>query len=152
MPYKKLLAFLFINKKHKFIMKKSLVILMAFLLVFAACNKDDEEEVDPNALNLTVAQKSFSIEYTSTIYSICGSSGGLFISKYPNDDYKHNFVIRACSAGDVMGELLTSSPAIDTEFAKKYTIAIDPTWKNTYAVAVIWKYDAMLCVDKFNKA
>jgi len=251
-------------------MKKLSVILMALLLVFAACNKDDEEEVDPNALNPTAAQKGFSIEYTSTTCSICGSKGGPLIFKYskdapnsvvialhvngtsdpmannalsygfsgdrpsgggipsfwvgdlktstnddnamldlvaegnavagvdvkyeisgatmtietltkffaagsgdyylsvyvlengidgsstaptgyvqpgasysyPNDDYKHNFVIRACSAGDVMGELLTSSAAKDAEFTKKYTIAIDPTWKNTYAVAVIWKYDA----------
>ena len=63
---------------------------------------------------------------------------------YPNDDYKHNFVIRAASAGNnVMGELIASNPAKDKEIAKNYTITLDPSWEKTlYAVAVIWKYDA----------
>lgn len=61
---------------------------------------------------------------------------------YPNDDYKHDFVMRAASNNNSMGELLVSNPAADKEISKSYTIALDPTWEKTlYAVAVIWKYD-----------
>ncbi len=65
-------------------------------------------------------------------------------SSYPNDDYKHNFVIRASSMNNsVMGEKIVTNPASGKEIAKNYTIALDPTWTNTvYAVAVLWKYDA----------
>lgn len=62
---------------------------------------------------------------------------------YPNDDYKHDFVIRAASANNsVKGELIATDPAKDKEISKTYSIALDPSWKKTlYAVAVIWKYD-----------
>lgn len=249
-------------------MKKIAVILLAFVLVASACKKEDEE-TEPAALNPTAAQKGFSIEYTSTTCSICGSKGGPLLTKYsmdapnsvvialhvngnsdpmtnnalsygfssdrpsgggipsfwvgdlktttsdenamldlvnsgnaiagvdlsyeksgqsmivktktkffgagtgdynlsvyilesgidgsssaptgyvqpgttysyPDDDYKHNFVIRACSAGDVMGESIATDPAIDTEISKDYTITLDPNWVNVFAVAVLWKYD-----------
>lgn len=62
---------------------------------------------------------------------------------YPNDDYKHDFVIRAASVGNnVMGEKIVTDPTADQEISKSYTIALDPSWEKTlYAVAVIWKYD-----------
>jgi hypothetical protein len=61
---------------------------------------------------------------------------------YPNDDYKHDFVMRAASNNNSMGELLVSNPAKDKEISKSYTIALDPSWnKKLYAVAVIWKFD-----------
>ena len=243
-------------------MKKLSIILMAFLLVFAACKKDEKEETDPNALNPTAAQKGFSIEYTSTSCSICGRKGGPLIHKYAKDapnsvvialhvnasdpmtnnslawgfngdrpsgggipsfwvgdtkttyndqdamntlvasgdaiagvdikyeidgstmkvetltkffgagsgdyylsvyvledgidgsaagqykqaggasNYLHDFVIRACTAGDVMGEKIATSPAKDAEFSKSYSINLDASWeKSLYAVAVLWKFD-----------
>jgi len=61
---------------------------------------------------------------------------------YPNDDYKHDFVIRAASNNNVKGELIATDPAKDKEITKSYSIALDPSWKKTlYAVAVLWKYD-----------
>ena len=250
-------------------MKKLALLLLAFVLVASACKKD-EEETDPDALNPTATQKGFSIEYTSTTCSICGSKGGPLLHKYakdaphgvvialhvngnsdpmanntlsygfsndrpsgggipsfwvgdvktatsnenamldlvhsgdaiagidikytkegdkmkvetltkffaagtgdyylsvyiledgidgsskaptgyvqpgasysyPNDDYKHDFVMRAASNNNSMGELLVSNPAKDKEISKSYTIALDPSWeKKLYAVAVIWKFD-----------
>ncbi len=252
-------------------MKKLALILMAFVLIASACKKDEEETEDPNALNPTAAQKGFSLEYTATTCSICGSKGGPLIHKYaseapnsvnlalhvngnsdpmcnnnlsygfsdrpsgggipsfwvgdskttssnednamldlvatgdavagvdvvytiegtsmkvetktkffsaasgdyylsvyvledgvdgsstapagyvqpgasysyPNDDYKHDFIMRACTVGDVYGELIVSNPAKDKEISKSYTITLDSEWEKTlYAVAVIWKLDA----------
>ena len=251
-------------------MKKLSLFLFSFLLVFAACKKDDKQEEDPNALAPTATQKGFAIEYTSITCGICGATGGPLIHKFsdeapngvvialhvnssdamtnntlaygfnddrpveggipkfyvgdnkittdansnamkdllaqgdavagldikyekdgssmkvetltkffaaasgdyylsvyiledgidgstkapqgyvqtggtyshPNDDYKHDFVIRASSANNnVMGEKLTSNPAKDSEFSKSYTIPLDASWKDVYAVAVLWKYE-----------
>ena len=61
---------------------------------------------------------------------------------YPNDDYKHDFIMRACTAGNVYGELLVNNPEKDKEFSKTYTITVDADWKrNLQAIAVIWKLD-----------
>lgn len=64
-------------------------------------------------------------------------------SSYPNDDYKHNFVIRAASMNNsVMGEKIITNPASGKEISNTYSIPLDPSWSsNVYAVAVIWKYD-----------
>jgi len=61
---------------------------------------------------------------------------------YPNDDYKHDFVMRAATLGNVYGELIYTNPAKDTEVSKSYTITLDASWEKTlYAVAVLWKFD-----------
>ena len=251
-------------------MKKLTLILLAFVLIASACKKEEEETVDPNALNPTAAQKGFAIEYTSTTCPTCGSTGAPLLHKYakdashsvvialhvnsssdpmanntlsygfsndrpsgggipsfwvgdtktgmndqeamkdlvktgnavagvdvtytisggkmsiktktkfftaasgvynlsvyvledgidgsstaptgykqpgtsnsyPNDDYKHDYVIRAASNNNVMGEPIVTNPAKDKEISKNFTITLDPTWKKKlYAVAVIWKYD-----------
>lgn len=64
-------------------------------------------------------------------------------NSYPNDDYKHDFVIRAASVNNnVMGEKIVTNPTANQEISKSYTITLDPSWEKTlYAVAVIWKYD-----------
>jgi hypothetical protein len=64
-------------------MNKLGFILLAFVLVFAACKKDEEENKDE--LQPTAKQKGFSIEWTSITCSICGASGGPLIHKYQKD-------------------------------------------------------------------
>ncbi len=65
-------------------------------------------------------------------------------SVYPNDDYKHDFVIRAASANNnVMGEKIMTNPASGKEISKNFTIPLDAAWTHKlYAVAVLWKYDS----------
>jgi len=64
-------------------------------------------------------------------------------TSYPNDDYKHDFVLRASSvSGNAYGELIASNPAKDKEFTKEYKISIDNSWKNVYPVAIIWKKES----------
>ena len=60
---------------------------------------------------------------------------------YPNDDYLHNFVLRASSLKDsAYGELIVQNPSQNMEINKKYVIKIDNSWVNPYAVCIIWKY------------
>lgn len=66
-------------------MKKLTLILVAFVLFAAACNKEDENNQDPEALAPTAAQKGFSIEYTSTTCGICGGQGEPLIHKFAKD-------------------------------------------------------------------
>jgi len=62
---------------------------------------------------------------------------------YPNDDYKHDFVLRAATNNMVMGEKIMTNPASGKEITKKYTIPLDASWTHKlYAVAVLWKHDA----------
>ncbi len=62
---------------------------------------------------------------------------------YPNDDYKHDFVLRASSInGNAYGELIVSNPAKDKEISKDYSISLDAGWKNVYPVAIIWKKES----------
>ncbi len=64
-------------------------------------------------------------------------------SSYPNDDYKHNFVLRASATGnEAYGEKITSNPASGAVIDKTYTITLDASWKNPYAVCILWRYDA----------
>jgi hypothetical protein len=62
---------------------------------------------------------------------------------YPNDDYVHDFVIRAASNGNnVMGEKIITNPAKDKEISKTFTFTLDPEWKKSlYPVAVLWHYN-----------
>jgi hypothetical protein len=62
---------------------------------------------------------------------------------YPNDDYKHDFVLRASAqSGNAYGEMIVQNPEADKEIEKSYTINVDASWKNPYAVCIIWKKDA----------
>jgi hypothetical protein len=71
-------------------------------------------------------------------------------NSYPNDDYKHDFVLRAAAtSGNAYGELISTDPAKDSEVDKTYTITLDATWKNPYAVCIIWKYDASSGAPEF---
>jgi len=63
---------------------------------------------------------------------------------YPNDDYKHDFVLRASSVqGQAYGELIATAPSNNKVIEKSYSIDIDPTWSknNIYPVCIIWKYE-----------
>lgn len=74
----------------------------------------------------------------ATYYTQKGTS-----TTYPNDDYLHNFVLRASSVKDsAYGELLTQNPTLNMEVDKSYTIVLDPLWQNPYPVCIIWKYIA----------
>jgi hypothetical protein len=60
-------------------------------------------------------------------------------NSYPNDDYRHDFVLRASSvSGNAYGQLLGSNPPKDKVYTKEYKINVDASWKNPYAVAIIW--------------
>ena len=60
---------------------------------------------------------------------------------YPNDDYFHNFVLRASSVIDsAYGELIVQNPGLNIEIDKSYTIALDSSWVKPYPVCIIWKY------------
>ncbi len=64
-------------------------------------------------------------------------------NSYPNDDYHHDFVLRASSVnGNAYGEKIASSPAKDKTINKEYKISVDASWKNPYAVALIWKKES----------
>jgi len=64
-------------------------------------------------------------------------------TSYPNDDYKHDFVLRASSIpGEAYGELIVQNPSIDTSVTKNYVIAVDPQWNNPYPVCILWKHIA----------
>jgi hypothetical protein len=60
-------------------------------------------------------------------------------NSYPNDDYKHDFVLRASSVADnAYGEKITTDPAKGSTVEKEYSITVDASWSNPYAVAIIW--------------
>jgi len=64
-------------------------------------------------------------------------------TSYPNDDYHHDFVLRASSInGNAYGEKIVSDPAKDKTIDKEYKISLDASWKNPYAVAIIWKKES----------
>ena len=63
-------------------------------------------------------------------------------TSYPNNDYKHDFVLRASSVpNSAYGELLIQNPSIDTAITRNYEINLDPDWNKPYAVCIIWKYE-----------
>ena len=59
------------------------------------------------------------------------------------DDYKHDYVLRKSAVtGKAYGEKIVSSPAKDKTINKEYKISVDASWKNPYAVALIWKKES----------
>ncbi len=64
---------------------------------------------------------------------------------YPNDDYHHDFVLRASSVqGEAYGEKITTNPSSGSEEDNSYSIDIESGWNkdNIYPVCIIWKYDS----------
>lgn len=64
-------------------MKKIFTMLLALMVVFTACKKDDDDKKD--ALKPTAAQKGFCLEWTSITCGICGSTGGPLLKQYSED-------------------------------------------------------------------
>ncbi len=62
-------------------------------------------------------------------------------NSYPNDDYHHDFVLRASASGSAYGTAIATDPANEAEIDKDYTITIDPAWNKPYPVIIIWKYE-----------
>ncbi len=62
-------------------------------------------------------------------------------NSYPNDDYFHDFVLRASSVKDsAYGEIIVQNPIQNTEINKNYTIRIDNNWIKPYPVCIVWKH------------
>lgn len=70
-------------------------------------------------------------------------------NSYPNDDYHHDYVLRASASGSAYGTLIASNPANEAVVDKDYTITLDPSWKSPYAVVIIWKYDASASAPQY---
>jgi thiol-disulfide isomerase/thioredoxin len=71
-------------------------------------------------------------------------------NSYPNDDFHHSYVLRASSVvGNAYGSLLVSNPASSAEIDKDFTITLDASWKNTYPVVIIWKYNAAASAPQY---
>ncbi len=86
-------------------------------------------------LSVLVLQDGINGNSASGQYEQSGTS-----TSYPNDDYKHDFVLRKSSvSGQAYGEEIASSPAKDSEVEKTYTITIDASWTNAYPVVIIWE-------------
>jgi len=57
-------------------------------------------------------------------------------------NYKHDFVLRASATGNLAyGESIAVNPAKDEEVTKSYTINVESSWDDIYAVCIVWKYD-----------
>lgn len=65
-------------------------------------------------------------------------------NSYPNDDYRHNYVLRASSVADqAYGELIVTDPSNGETVNKSYEIALDGQWTNDlYPVAILWRYES----------
>lgn len=62
---------------------------------------------------------------------------------YPNDDYMHDYVLRASTTlNDPFGEKITEDPTSNQTISKTYSFTIKEEWeKEVYPAAVLWKYD-----------
>lgn len=60
-------------------------------------------------------------------------------SSYPNDDYEHNFVLRAATSTGTYGNVIATDPAADAEFDETLTATIENSWVNPYPGCVIWQ-------------
>ena len=93
-------------------MKKVSLLLLAFVLISVACNKDEEEKEEntttPATLNPTSTQKGFAIEYTATWCSPCGNWGAPLIHKYSVEAPK-GVVISIHSSDTMCNAFLESS-------------------------------------------
>lgn len=68
------------NLNHKKNMKKVFALLTITALLFAACGKEDDDDTPaPVGLNPTQTQWGWTLEYTRTNCSTCGSKGGPLI-------------------------------------------------------------------------
>ncbi len=119
----------------------------------AAAGVDYSYEISGNTMTIKTKTKFFG-SFTGEAYlsilvledGINGNStagqyeqGGVS-SSYPNDDYKHDYVLRASSTSSAYGEMISASVASGAEVEKTYTITLDASWKNPYPIAIIWDY------------
>ncbi len=88
-------------------------------------------------ISVLVLEDGINGNSTSGQYKQSGTS-----NSYPNDDYKHDFVLRTAATAGSYGELISTNPADAAEVTKDYTITIDAAWVNPYPVVIIWRYDA----------
>ncbi|MCF8332411.1 MAG: Omp28-related outer membrane protein [Bacteroidales bacterium] len=65
-------------------------------------------------------------------------------NSYPNDDYEHNYVLRASSVnGQAYGELIATDPASGKTVNNSYDIPVDGQWtNNVYIAAILWNYES----------
>ncbi len=63
------------------------------------------------------------------------------ISAYPNDDYKHKFVLRKALNDNVLGEKLGNDFAVGQTITKSFSISYGGSSTYVYPVAIIWRFD-----------
>lgn len=84
-------------------MKQITVLLLAMMVVFAGCQKDEEENNDDTQkLQPTADVKGFSIEWTSITCGICGSTGGPLLSKFGEDGPNGAMIAIHVNSSDAM--------------------------------------------------
>lgn len=96
-------------------------------------------------LSVLVLEDGINGNSTAGSYTQSGTS-----SSYPNDDYKHDYVLRTSATGNnAYGEIITENPAAEAVIDKSFSITLDATWKNPYPVCIIWKLDATSSAPTF---
>jgi hypothetical protein len=96
-------------------------------------------------LNVYALEDGINGNSTAGAYKQSGTS-----QSYPNDDYKHDFVLRAAAVSEnAYGELIATNPTDAKEVSKTYTITLQSSWKNPYPVVVVYKYDAAASVPQY---
>ncbi len=122
----------------------------------AAAGVDYTYEVSGNTMTIKTKTKFFSALSGDIFLSVLvledgingNSTAGQYVqggvaTSYPNDDYKHDYVLRESSVdGEAYGEKISSSPASGASVEKTYTITLDPSWNNPYPVAIVWQFAA----------
>lgn len=64
-------------------------------------------------------------------------------ASYPEDDYKHDYVLRASSnMANAYGEKIAESPSSNQTITNEFLFTIQKDWnQKVYPVAVLWKYN-----------
>jgi len=145
------------------VMTTSAGAMTALLSQAAPCGVDYKYSVSGSTMTIDTKTKFFSAAtgdyYLSVLIVEDGINGNStagnyaqngVTNSYPNDDFKHDFVLRASNvAGNAYGVLITQNPAADFTIDKSFTIALEPTWKNPYAECIIWKHESSGAVPKY---
>ena len=109
-------------------------------------------EKDGNKLTVKTMTKFFSPAsgdyYLSVLLCEDGIDGSASAGAYKQNgtsdpEYKHEYVLRASSVdGNAYGVKISSNPSDGSTVEKDYTFTLDPSWKNVYPVAIVWRKDA----------
>ena len=109
-------------------------------------------EKDGNKLTVKTMTKFFSPAsgdyYLSVLLCEDGIDGSASTGAYKQNgtsdpNYKHDYVLRASSVdGNAYGVKISSNPSDGSTVEKDYTFTLDPSWKNVYPVAIVWRKDA----------